>query len=181
LIDRIKTIARPWRKVKERSFKMGHRNVIVRTFELPDGREVDFELFHAGGIVCIFPLTPDNNVVLARQFRAGPNRVLPELPGGMCEPDETPEQSAARELAEETGYTGDLEFVGSTLLGAYTIGERHNFVATNCRRTQEQQLDDNEFIESIEMPLDQFMKLLRSGQLSDVTTGYLCLDHLGLL
>ncbi|MBU0625371.1 NUDIX hydrolase [Patescibacteria group bacterium] len=176
-----KNILTPWPKTGERQFKIGHRTIITRTFVLPDGRSVDFELMRAGDIVCILPLTTAHRVVLAKQFRPGPEQIVLELPGGLCEPGEDPADAARRELVEETGYAGILQLVNTSLLGAYTVGQRYNFVATDCRRIQAQQLDLNEFIEPVEMSFDEFMLHLRSGQLSDVTTGFLGLDFLGLL
>jgi ADP-ribose pyrophosphatase len=177
-----KRIAVPWEKTDERCRKFGFRSIVTRTFVLPDGRSVDFDLVQAGKIVCILPLTEDKKVVLARQFRAGPEQVILELPGGICEVDEDPLLAAQRELAEETGYTAhSWQLVNVSLLGAYTIGSRYNFVATGCQLTQQQHLDLNEFIEPIEMPLAEFIRHLRSGQLSDIATGFLGLDFLGLL
>lgn len=58
---------------------------------------------------------------------------------------------------------------------------RYNFAAVNCQRAGDPHPDENEFIEVIEVSLDEFRAHLRGGQLSDVETGYLALDHLGLL
>ncbi|RJQ33685.1 hypothetical protein C4566_03280 [Candidatus Parcubacteria bacterium] len=58
---------------------------------------------------------------------------------------------------------------------------RYNFVATNCHPIQKQTLEENEFVEVIEMPLADFKKHLQSGQLTDIESGYLGLDFLKLL
>ena len=100
---------------------------------------------------------------------------------GGVDAGETPEEAAKREFLEETGYTGDFQFVGTSLGDAYSTLIRHNFVATNCYRKQEQNLENNEFIEVVEMPLADFKDHLRGGQLTDITTGYLGLDYLKLL
>jgi len=76
---------------------------------------------------------------------------------------------------------GDFQFVGTSLDCAYSNLLGYNFVATNCKKTQEQKLDENEFIEVVEMPLEKFKEHLRSGELTDIKTGYLGLDFLGLL
>jgi hypothetical protein len=46
---------------------------------------------------------------------------------------------------------------------------------------QEQQTDQDEFIEVVEMSLEEFRNHLRSGELTDIGTGYLGLDFLKLL
>ena len=155
--------------------------MLKRAFEAPDSRVIEFDIKDEGTPVCVLPLTKEGCVVLAKQFRPGPEKVLLELPGGGMEPDESPIEAATRELREETGYTGELHCVGTSFVSAYSTGVRHNFVAINCSRTHEQQNDENEFIEAIEMPLEEFKRHLRSGELTDVTTGYLGLVHLGLL
>ena len=56
--------------------------------------------------------------------------------------------------------------------------QKYSYIATDCHKIQEQQLDDSEFIEVIEMSLLDFRKHLRSGELTDVECGYLCLEYL---
>lgn len=72
-----------------------------------------FSLIDSPDWVNVIALTADQRVVLVRQFRAGASRVCLEIPGGMIDPGEDPREAAARELAEETGYTGGtLEVIG---------------------------------------------------------------------
>ena len=169
-----------WKKLKEEVIKVGFRSVIKRTFELPDGRVDEYTINHWGESVCILPITENNEVVLFKQFRPGPEKVLLELPGGHAE-KQKPIHAAERELLEETGYAGDIKFVGTNYHCGYSDRIRYNFVATNCKKIQEQQLDKNEFGEVVLMPLKEFREHLRSGELTDVETGYLGLDFLNLL
>lgn len=170
-----------WKILREEPFKCSYRSLLRRFYELPDGRTTEFELVLGGPVVCVFPLTADNKVVLAKQYRPGPEAILLELPGGGVGPDETPLEAIQRELLEETGYTGDFQYVGPSLIGFYTTMVRHNFVATNCRKVQETECDEFEIIEPIELPLAEFREHLRGGQMSDVATGYMALDFLKLL
>ena len=59
--------------------------------------------------------------------------------------------------------------------------DRYCFVATDCEKVGEPQNTATEVTEVVLMPLDEFRAHLRSGRLTDVTTGYLGLDYLGLL
>jgi|SRR3989339_325876 len=170
-----------WKKVKEEPFKAGFRKLIKKTFQLPNNKIVDFDIKQEGPAVCVLALTKDNNVILAKQFRPGPEKILLELPGGLIDQKESPENAAKREFLEETGYTGDFQLVGESLDCAYSTMIRYNFVATNCHKIQEQKLEDNEFTEVVEMSLEDFKKHLRSGQLTDVESGYMGLDYLKLL
>jgi ADP-ribose pyrophosphatase len=155
--------------------------MLTRQFQLPDGRIEEFTIKHEGASVCVLALTSDERVILAKQFRPGPEKVLLELPGGGMERGETLEQAVRREMLEETGYAGEVVFVTTALDCAYSTAVRHVFVATNCVKVQEPQLDANEFVEIVLMPLSDFRTHLRSGQLSDIEVGYLGLDALGKL
>lgn len=170
-----------WKKIDEHPIKSGYRKIISKTFSLPNGKVAEFEIKDEGRSVCILALTKENNVILTKQFRAGPEKVLLELPGGGVTPDENLEEAIKRELLEETGYIGDIRFVGSLFNCAYSNRISNCFVGTNCHKIQDQQLDPAEFIEVVEMSLEQFRNHIRSGQLSDVASAYLCLDFLSLL
>jgi ADP-ribose pyrophosphatase len=148
---------------------------------LPNGQKKDFEIKKEGEIVCVLPITKNKTVILAKQFRPGPEKVFLELPGGCAETDESPQEAIERELLEETGYAGKVNFLCSIPVGGYSAGRRHVFVATECERTCEQKLDDSEFVEVVEMSLEDFRDHLRAGQLTDVHVGYLGLDYLKLL
>ncbi|MBN1620393.1 NUDIX hydrolase, partial [candidate division WOR-3 bacterium] len=53
--------------------------------------------------VAVVPVLEDG-FVLIRQFRYAANEILWEIPAGIMEDDETPAETAVRELIEETGF-----------------------------------------------------------------------------
>lgn len=171
----------PWRKIDEKLICDGFRKIILKIFVLPNGHQQDFEIKKEGDVVCALPITKNQEVILAKQFRPGPEEIYLELPGGGVEKNETPEIAIERELLEETGFHGKIQFVCSIPIGSYSTGHRHVFVATECEKIAEQKLDHGEFVEVEKMPLEDFRNHLRSGQLSDVHVGYLGLDFLKLL
>ncbi|MFH1047792.1 MAG: NUDIX hydrolase [Patescibacteria group bacterium] len=178
--DISKTTVTAWKKISERRFRFGYRRAVRRNYELPDGRRTDFSLLDVGEIVCVLAFTPTRRVVLAKQFRPGPEAIILDLPGGMSESGESAYVAAARELVEETGYIAQqLTLVTTTFVSAYSIGVRHHFVALNCVRAHTQMLDENEFIEVVDVPFDEFLHLLRTGEIVDTATAFLGLDYLG--
>jgi ADP-ribose pyrophosphatase len=155
--------------------------VVTNNYELPNGKTAEWDILICGDSIAVVALTAANQVVLVRQYRPGPQRVLDELPGGGIEPGERPAQAAARELEEETGYVGRIEIVGSTWVAGDVTRCRWAAIATDCTRLKAPSPDDGEHCEPVLMSLPDFRVHLRSGQLTNNDIGYMCLDHQGLL
>jgi ADP-ribose pyrophosphatase len=168
-----------WRKLGEETLHRGYRHVLRRRFQVAKGDEGDYEVLVNPDTVAVLALTEDDEVVLVRQFRPGPEEVLDELPGGVVDDAEQPLDAARRELLEETGFVGELQAAGSHWAGAYSTHERHAFAATGCRRVAEPAADEP--VEVVLMPLPEFRRHLRRGRLTDVGAAYVALDLLNLL
>jgi len=110
------------------------------------GREHDFYVMHLADAVHAIALTPDDQIVLVRQFRAGSAHDSLEPPGGLLEPGEDPREAGARELLEETGYAGDPAVLLCTLWSNPSIvtSRTTTIVIRNVRRVAEPKLDHNE-------------------------------------
>jgi ADP-ribose pyrophosphatase len=168
-----------WRKIGEETVYRGYRTIVRRRFQLPGSAEADYEVLQNPHTVTVLAVTVAGEVVLARQFRPGPEVTLDELPGGVVDIGEQPLVAAGRELLEETGYEGRLRHAGSSPAGAYATHWRHAFAATDCRRVAPPRGDEP--IDVILMPLDDFRRHLRRGRLTDVGAAYQALDALNLL
>ncbi len=59
-------------------------------------------------IVAILDKPTGPELLLEKQFRPPTGKVVIEFPAGLVDAGETPDQSAVRELAEETGYQGEV-------------------------------------------------------------------------
>ncbi len=126
----------------------------------------DFPLIHTRDWACVVSLTPDNQLVLVRQYRHGVGRETLEFPAGGIDADETPLQAAQRELREETGYCAPN---WEPLLTTYPETTRHDhrahlFVARQAELSAAPQLEPGEEVTVETLPLDQ-AALLR-GRLS---------------
>jgi len=110
------------------------------------------------GIIMIFALTEEKEVVLAKQFRFPIEKYIVELPAGLLDkPGESPRQAARRELLEETGYKAKkLIFIGR---GYFNPGITNNeiifFLAPDITFVGFDGIsfDDSEEIEVIKVPL----------------------------
>jgi ADP-ribose pyrophosphatase len=105
-----------WELLCQRPGPIGYMTVVTNTYRLPDGSVPDWDILAAHDSVAVLAFTSNDEVVLVRQYRPGPNAVLDELPGGMIDAGETPIDAARRELLEETGYRGGVSIVGYTFV-----------------------------------------------------------------
>lgn len=152
-----------------------------RTYRLPDGRTVEWDMHAGGPAAAVLALTPSGQLVMVRQFRPGPDRVVLTLPGGMVDPGETPEQAGERELREETGYVaGSVELVASAITNASPF-HRHVVIARDCTPGHPLELDDYEDCEPVVMDVAQVREELRAGRMTGSEQVYLGLDHADLL
>jgi ADP-ribose pyrophosphatase len=135
---------------------------------LPSGAERDFVVLDCPDWVNIIPITNDGQVVLVRQYRHGTRAVSLEVPGGVIEPNESPENAAARELREETGYTAErVKPLGFVFPNPAIQGNRsYTFLAEGCRLAGEQQPDSFEQLDVVLRPLAEVPTLIRNGEIS---------------
>lgn len=170
-----------WKKVTEKRKGRGWQKYLEKTFLLPTGKKKTYTVSAEPNVVTILALTRETYVILAKEFRPAQEKPLLELPGGYVDPFESPAAAAERELLEETGYRGKLQLVTTSYHSAYSTRVRYNFVATGCEQVAEQNPEDKVLIDVVLMPLEDFREHLRTGELTDVETGYLGLDYLDLL
>jgi ADP-ribose pyrophosphatase len=157
--------------------------------ELPGGQQIsDYFVRESRGFAVIFALTPDERVVLVRQYKHGIGERVLELPAGAIDEGETPAHCAQRELTEETGFVGDPpepEYVRSFVTDPTNADTRlHLFFARNARRIAEQRLDMTEDIAVEFGTLDDLRRWVHDGTIEvspHVACVYVMLDRLGRL
>lgn len=151
--------------------KVGFKTVVSKTFEMPDGSIHHWETDNPinSRAAAVLPLTSDNKVVVCRQFRAGPEMVMDELPGGYVGEAEDLETGARRELLEETGYEpGSMHYLGVMRYSAGDNLERHCFMATGCEPSKNKGLQDKEeFIEVKLISVDELIANAKAGKMTD--------------
>lgn len=129
------------------------------------GKVSEFTTISSPDWVNVVALTGEEDVVMIRQYRHGSDEVTLEIPGGIIDPDETPEEAARRELMEETGFEGgDAQIIGRVRPNpalfdncAYTV------LITGARRTAEPSPDEHEEVSVHLHRLNDVDRLLREG------------------
>jgi 8-oxo-dGTP pyrophosphatase MutT (NUDIX family) len=148
------------------------------------GVERTFSVMRCRDWVTVIALTPEDDVLLVRQFRHGVERVTLETPGGIIDEGEAPLDAAARELREETGFAAD-RFV---LLGAVEPNPAlqdnrcHVVLALDARPVGDPTPDEGEALALDRRPLASIPAALAAGEIGHalVVAGFLFLvQHTG--
>ncbi|MFF0223192.1 NUDIX hydrolase [Streptomyces sp. NPDC004629] len=136
------------------------------------------------GCALVLPVTAGGTLLLIRSWRIAVRQWCLEAPAGRCEPDESPEETARRELAEETGArAGFLHPLGTVWPSSGSSNEQvHLFLAPDVSPGQPR-LDDGEAIRPCPLPVTEALALATTGELQDGPTALALLraHHRGLL
>jgi len=149
-----------WNKIKS-AIVFDHKWFKLRqdTVQLPNGNIIDdYIVSERPDVVLIFPLTTENEVVMVEQYKHAAGEIMLEFPGGFFNiNEEKPAQAALRELIEETGYTCEKISKIANIIDNPTkdCNNTYLFIAYNCKKVRQQQLDDTENIDVKLVPLNK--------------------------
>jgi ADP-ribose diphosphatase len=129
------------------------------------------EVVHHPGSAVIVPVLNDGAVALVRQYRHPAVRYLLELPAGTLNDKESPEEGAARELEEELGLVaGKMEKLCEFFVSPGFCSEKMwLYLATDLSETA-QNLEDDEAIEVVRLPINQALQMITDGEIEDAKT-----------
>lgn len=116
----------------------------------------------------IVATTEDGRFIMVRQHRLGTDEITLETPGGLVEGNESPEETALRELREETGYeAGEIHLLKKlTNNPAIFNNYIYYYYAANCKKVHEQDLDAAEDIEVVTCSRDEIMDMINHGPIT---------------
>lgn len=125
------------------------------------------------GAVTIIATTPENQLILIRQFRAPAEKWLWEIPAGTLEPGEDPLDCAIRELEEETGFTSQhWKYLFPVFLApGYSTEQIHFFLASHSQPVEKARKgDDDEEIYYLKVNQQKAQDMLVKGEIQDAKT-----------
>lgn len=132
------------------------------------GTEREFIVAHAPDWVNVVARTPDDRLVLVRQFRFGSDAFSLELPGGVLEKGEDGVTGGVRELLEETGYGGGkVSLLGSVYANPAIQNNRCHFVLVDgVVPTGPVNWDHDEEIQVSTAPVPEVLSWARTGRIT---------------
>ncbi|MBN1681653.1 MAG: NUDIX hydrolase [Anaerolineae bacterium] len=140
---------------------------------LPNGHEIpDFYRIDMPDWTQVFALADDGTVAMIEHYKHGAGMLSLELPAGYMDDGESPEETARRELSEETG----LEASDWCYLGRYFIdgnrgcGASHIFLARHAHQVSTPHLEDSEIITQRRLTLDDVRAAWLGGDIHNIGT-----------
>ena len=143
----------------------------VDTIIQPDGKEGVREYIRHPGGVGVVALTDDNEVLLVRQYRYPYSKILTEIPAGKRDPGEEPLVTGMRELEEETGYRAATYTPLGTMYPTPGCCDEvvYLYLATDLTAADAHP-DADEFLEVERCPLDEMVRRVLAGEITDAKT-----------
>jgi 8-oxo-dGTP pyrophosphatase MutT (NUDIX family) len=136
---------------------------------MPDGHIVeDYYVLEYNNWVNAVAITEDNKILMVHQYRHAAEIVSLEIPGGVIDAGELPQQALRRELLEETGYQFDDFELLCTVYANPSTANNHTYcyLARGGKKVQEQDLDDQEEIIVETFTIPQVKQLLAENKIA---------------
>lgn len=137
--------------------------------KLPDGREADREVVLHKGAAAIVPVDAERKVTLVRQHRVVVDEMMLEIPAGkLDEVGEDPFECAKRELREETGLIAkNWRLMTRVITTPGFCSEKISLYLATDLSQGENHLDEDEFLNTLKMPLSEAISLVMQGKITD--------------
>lgn len=138
---------------------------------LPDGSESGREWIKHPGACAIVPVFENGDIMLIQQYRYPPKQIFLEVPAGKIDPGEDQQQTAIRELREETGLRAEhYSYIGHFYPCIGYSDEVIHIYAAWSLQLDESDADHDEFVENERIPFQEAMDLVERGYINDGKT-----------
>lgn len=138
-------------------------------------------ILHSGG-VCVIPVTENNEIFMVKQYRYPFHEITCEVPAGKLNYGENHAECGRRELLEETGCTcREYIYLGEMYpTPAYNSEITHMYLAKGLEY-KKQNLDEDEFLDVIKIPLEKALRMVMDNEIKDGKTQIVILKASRLL
>ncbi len=179
-MDEINKIIDEFKTIKKEK-KEGNKFLSIESYicELNNGKVITREKVLKGGndgsAVIVLPITQNEKVILAIEPRVFTERTVDiGLPAGYIDNNEEPIEAALRELKEETGYVSDnIKYLGKFYQDqGCSSALNHYFIAFNCEKKYDQDLDESEFIKYIKVDFNELNTLINEGHITSLNSAF---------
>ncbi len=135
---------------------------------LGDGSTAEREVVVHRGAVALLPMVDRDHVCLIRNYRYTVGRTLWEVPAGTIDPGESPDETAPRELTEETGYTaGRVVRVAEWLVSPGVMDERMYLYLCEDLVPGPTSHQPDERLEPAVVAWDEAVRMVEDGRIED--------------
>lgn len=156
------------RRVIYRGLKI---DLALQKVGLRDGTTAEREVVLHRGAVALVPMVDLDHVCLLKNRRYAIDRTLLEVPAGTIDPGELPDQTAERELLEETGYhAGRIRHIRDWYVSPGVMDERmYLYLCEDLRPGPvAHQLDEE--LQPVIVPWEEAMAMAEDGRIEDAKT-----------
>src|SRR5262245_56075573 len=143
-------------------------DLALQEVALRDGTTAKREVVLHRGAVALVPMVDDGHVCLVRNRRYAVDRTLLEVPAGTIDPGESPDQTAERELLEETGYhSGRIRRIREWYVSPGVMNERMYLYLCEALRPGPARHQLDEQLQVVVVPWDEAVSMAEDGRIED--------------
>lgn len=142
------------------------------TIQVPNGNIVKWDFIKHKGAAAVVPVDDKGRLIMVKQYRNALDRYTLEIPaGGLNGQAEPTMEAAARELAEETGYTAEhMEFLLTIRTTVAFCNEKIDIYLARGLKAGEQHLDEDEFVRVGAYTVEELTEKIYAGEIEDSKT-----------
>lgn len=146
-------------------------NLRVDTVELENQKYAKREIVEHKDAACVLAVNEEAKILLVRQYRKAIEEFIYELPAGILNIAEEPQDGALRELEEETGYVaGSIKLLYEFYSSPGFSDEKVYLFEAKDLVFKATKFDEDECIETIQVSKDEVKKMLDTGRIIDSKT-----------
>jgi ADP-ribose pyrophosphatase len=143
-------------------------DLALQSIDLSNGGTAEREVVVHRGAVALVPMVDPGHVCLVKNHRYAIGQTLLEVPAGTIDEGETPDQTAARELTEETGFAASrLTRVRDWFVSPGVMTERMFLFLCQDLTPGLSRHELDERLESVILPWAEALAMARDGRISD--------------